>query len=204
MRLTKAFSLIEMLVALLLLSMLIGIALFAFKAQLISIQKVKETGINKVIKFNQLKSSLESIKYFVVDDYDMLNRPMKNLHFFFHGTKTEMNFITENPLFSDHIALAKLSCTEKTLTYQEEKLYSKIDFLRPTLPKDAREILIYDDLEKCQFSYKKNQKTEATMTNTIPTSLLLKINKDEIYINTKNDNNTSLYKIYSAVYEEGF
>lgn len=199
-----AFSLVEMLIALILISLLIGLAVFSFKHQLLIIQKTKKTGINKVLVYNQLRSSIQSMKYYVVDDYDILNNQMKNLHFYFSGTKTEMNYITISPLFSDDIAVVELLCNGNELVYKEEPLYDNIDFLRPHVLEESREISIYKNLDKCEFEYFYGENKFEILNNIVPTTVVLNIISqdiyDPLYINVKSDYNTSLGIIKDALY----
>lgn len=198
----KAFSLIEMLVAVALITLLVGVAVFAFKFQLLAIHKTGKVGINRVLAYNQLRTSLESMKFYVVDDYDVLNRPMDKLHYFFQGKEKEINYITQNPLFSEEISIVNLKCEDSILLYKEEKLYDKIDFLKPTISNNSREITLFNDFENCSFSYLKNGKNENTMINIIPQAVILKSSYGEIYISIKNDNNRSIIDIYGAIHPD--
>jgi len=199
----KAFSLIEMIVAVLLISILIGIATFAFKYQLISIHKAQKIGINDVLKYNQLRSSIESIKFYVVDDYDMLGRRMKNLHFYFIGTENSINYITENPVFSKNIALARLRCEGTKLIYDEQKLYGSMDFLKPSFTSDSNEMIFYSNLNHCGFLYKE-KKWKKNIQGQVPMAITLNLSsnavKNNIYISIKNDNNVSKDIIYETIY----
>lgn len=202
----KAFSLVELLVAIILLSLLIGLAVFSFKYQLIAVTNIKKSGIDSIIKYNQIKSSLESIKYYLVDRYDNLNRPMKNLHYYFNGSSKEVNYITRNPLFSTDIAIARLSCKDNKLIYQEEKLYGKIDFLRPTIPQESRAYVFYTNLNECTFQYISNNVIFDNFVDNIPSSIKIKLSLDnntfEIYTNVKSDNNQTKSIISSLIYEQ--
>lgn len=200
----EAFSLVEMLIAVILITLLIGLAIFGLKYQLMAIHKTKKIGINKVIKYNQLISSIESMKYYIVDDYDTLNYPMKNLHPYFNGTSSEISFITENPLFSRDIVLVQLKCEENKLLYREEKLYENMDFLRPQLKEQIPEKTFYKDLDKCSFRYILQNKEYEILQDKIPSSVIINLYKNndinKIYINIKSDYNQSVRIINNAVY----
>ena len=200
----KAFSLVEMLVAVILISLLIGVAIFAFKYQLMAIAKTKKVGINKVLKYNQLKTSIESIRYYVVDDYDTLNQPMKNLHLYFDATKDSLNYITNSPFFYNETSVVHLQCIDNSLKYTEEKLYDKIDFLRPSVLQDSKSVDIYDDLQSCKFSFFKNSQIVDSIKDEIPTKIVFQFQKnDEIqkYIfSIKSDFNISIGLVKDAIY----
>ncbi len=193
----------EMLIAVILISLLIGVAMFSFKHLLLTMKKTDFKGINKVLKFNQLRTSIQSIKYYVVDDYDMLNHSMKNIHHYFSGTKMTMRYITSSPIFSEDIAVVKLSCIDESLVYKEEPLYGKIDFLRPGVLEESRQINIYNDLEVCKFEYFIKDKKFESVANEIPTAINIKIKnnkqKVDLYTNIKSDYNQTLGNTYNAI-----
>jgi len=196
----RAFTLVEMLVAIVLLSLLIGVAVFSFKMQLLSIHKTKQAGIKKVIEYTELKSLFESIKFYVVDDYDIVNRAMQKPYFFFYGDASTMRFITTNPVFSDSVALVALECKKGLLYYKEEPLYKKMNFLEPGFTTDAQEKVFYPQSTKCQFIYRDNDGVvQKTMDGTIPKVIQVTI-KDTtdtimIYSQVKADNNDTLQKV---------
>lgn len=185
-----------MLVAVILISLLIGIATFALKYELIAIHKTKKIGINKVITYNQIRSSVQSMKYYIVDDYDMLGYPMEQLHPFFDATKTEITYITQNPLFSQDEAVAQIKCEDNKLVYTEERLYANIDFLRPEILETSRRKILYDNLNDCSFSY--------LFKIEIPSSVTINLSKNnqvsQIYINVKSDYNRSIGLVRDAMY----
>lgn len=202
----KAFSLVEMLVAVLLITLLIGVAIFSFRHQLLIINKSETSGLSKVIDFNQLRTSIESMKYYVVDEYDSFNNPLKDLHYFFKGNEKKMEYITKNPLFSDEIALVNLICEDSKLVYIEEALYGRINFLSPKVLEDSKEKVFFNELEECKFNYYSDKKVFNELSRQIPLSININLsfkNKKEImnlYISIKSDDNTTFGRVYEAVY----
>ncbi len=204
----KAFTLVEMLVAIVLITLLIGVAVFSFRMQLLTIHKTKTEAINDVLKYNQIKSAFESIKYYVVQEYDMLHQPMRKLNYFFHGSEKQALFITNNPVYSNKVSLVKLSCVDNKLIYKEEPLYEYMDYLQPSFtPNKFHQLGIYDDLEKCEFYYIDEQGgLVRQISNKIPKEIYLKINKNQkdisIYSKIHEDDNQTAARIYNAIYEE--
>jgi len=201
----KAFTLVEMLVAIILLSLLIGIAVFSFKMQLISIHKTKKTGLTKIIEYTQLKSVLESIKFYVVDDFDVVNRPMKSPHLFFQGNEKSMLFITTNPIFTQKDALVKLQCQNGSLLYKEEPLFFKMNYLQPDFTDAFRTKIFYKNAQECSFSYKKNDLQKTNIVNSIPDAIEIKIKgksvNSHIYSLVKSDENGIVRRVKDAIYE---
>ena len=80
----KAFTIVEMLVAIVLLTLLIGVALFSFRMQLITIHKTKLSSINRAVSYTQLRSVIASMKYYAVQEYDIVERVIPySWHYFF-------------------------------------------------------------------------------------------------------------------------
>ncbi|MEA3521879.1 MAG: type II secretion system protein, partial [Campylobacterota bacterium] len=71
----NAFTLVEMLIAIILISMLIAMSVFSFKHMLINFKKMRSQNFDSLLSFHQLKSSISAMSYYVVDDYDQFDRP---------------------------------------------------------------------------------------------------------------------------------
>lgn len=204
----KAFTLVEMLVAIVLITLLIGVAIFSFRMQLLTIHKTKTEAINDVLKYNQIKSALESIKYYVVQEYDMLHRPIQKLDDFFRGSEKEALFITNNPIYSEKVSLVQLSCKNNKLIYKEEPLYGYMNYLQPSFtPKKFHQLDIYKELEQCEFYYLNMQGALVRhIANKIPKEIYLKLKKNRkdisIYSKIQEDDNQTAARIYNAIYEE--
>jgi prepilin-type N-terminal cleavage/methylation domain-containing protein len=203
----KGFTLVEMLVAVVLITLLIGVALFAFRLQVITITKAKKTSIEPVIIYENIRASLESMRYYVVNDYDLLHHPLRQLHYFFNGDNASILYISENPLLSSDIAVSKLLCQDNALMYYEEPLYQYIDYLRPAIPDENKPIQLYDNLEKCSFSYVNLQETNvSSLHNMLPRTVVINLiqNKKDISVwaHVYHELNTSKSMIESVIYEE--
>jgi prepilin-type N-terminal cleavage/methylation domain-containing protein len=199
------FTLVEMLVAVALLALLIGVAVFAFRLQLLSIHKMKTKGINDAIAYHQLRSAIASMKFYVVEEYDALGRPMKRMHYFFDGTPKAMTFVTTNALFGEGDALARLECRDGQLRYAEAPLFGRIDFLRPALPQEHRSIVLYDDLQECGFAYEGYDGLSGSMfADRIPVHVAVELDRDgrnrKFFIAVKSDDNMTKARVHDAVY----
>ena len=201
----NGFTLVEMLVAIVLLSLLIGVAVFAFRMQLMNVQKLKTSGLDSVLHYTQLTSPIESMKYYVVQEYDLLGRPMRVMHYFFLGTSKSMRFITTNPNLSESDALVEFICTDKSLVYKEEPLFDRIDFLRPDFLEDSFTTVLYTDLKYCSFSFKNtNGEILTQLQDDLPRSVIIDLANDEykkrFFVNVKSDDNLTKSRVYDAVY----
>ena len=147
-----AFTLIEMLVATVLITLLVGVALFSMRMQLLSIQKIRKEAIADAITYTQIRSVLVSMRRYIVRRYDIGGTPLNEWHEFFHGDAQQATFITADPLLNKESALVRLRCENHHLLYEEEPLYGPMDDLRPAFDENHTRRILYRDLEKCRFA----------------------------------------------------
>ena len=202
----NGFTLIEMLVGIVLISLLIGVAVFSFRMQLNTITKAKQENIQTVILYSQIRSIIESIKFYVVDSYDSIGLPTKNLHYFFQGNEKKVTFITTNPLLTKNDALVSFTCKENQLLYKEEPLFFRINFLLPSFKEDSNQTILFKNLDSCKISYLVNNKILYTMKDSIPTAikinLKLGLKKITIFTAIKSNDILRKWKVYNAKYPQ--
>jgi len=203
----KAFTLVELLVAVVLLTLLIGTALFSYRQVLLNITKAEKSTFNEVLKVHQIRTSIESMQYYVVDNYNQFNQPMKQLHHFFNGNDYSFSYISLNPNFSTIPSLSQFECKENQLIYTEEPLYGRLDLNRPKFLEERQSVVYWDDLLSCKFSFFLFQKRLERLDDEIPFAIqidLMDANEKEetIFITIKSDYNLSNTEIHAVLYDE--
>lgn len=176
----NGFTLVEMLVVIVLLSMLIATAVFAYKNMIINIKHTKKENYKFLYSFHQLRSSITSMSYYVIYDEEKLS-VKSGYKYFFNGNSQTMHYITKNPVFSDKISVVSLACENNELTYSETLLYGEQDYLQPQVDEKSPIKILFDDVSDCSIDYfLKNQKMKV-LQNSIPelVHIALKINKKE-------------------------
>jgi len=205
--LRKAFTLVEMLVAVVLLTLLIGVALFSFRLQLITIHKTKLESINRAISYTQLRSVIASMKYYAVQEYDIVQRVIPHTwHYYFDGDEKNIKFISTNPLFSEVDALVSFTCKDNELIYNEEALYGDMNFLRPTFNKNIKHSVLMKNLDKCLFIYiTRKGKQITSLANDLPKAVQINVEQYgknyTFYTKVQADNNTTKFSIESSLYD---
>ncbi|UCN00590.1 prepilin-type N-terminal cleavage/methylation domain-containing protein [Sulfurimonas sp. SWIR-19] len=203
----KAFTLVEMLVGVVLLTLLIGVALFSFRLQLITIHKTKLSSINSAISYTQLRSVITSMKYYALQEYDIVKRVIPHSwYYFFDADAKKMKFITINPLFSNVDSLVCLTCKDKQLMYEEEPLYANMNFLQPDFSEEKKVLTLMKNLEKCSFSYKtRDEKQVTSLKNDLPRAVQINIEQNNkkytFYIKVQTDANTTKASIEENLYD---
>lgn len=203
----KAFTLVELLVAVVLLTLLIGTALFSYRQVLLNITKAKKSTFNEVLKVHQIRTSIESMQYYVVDSYNHFNQPMKKLHYFFNGDAHTFQYISLNPTLSTIPSLSLFECTANSLLYREEPLYGRVNLNQPEFLEDSPSVVYWKDIQSCKFEYLFKSKVVTHLENTLPLAIKIDFVDDReqehtIYTTIKSDYNLSKSEIYELLYSD--
>ena len=203
----KAFTLVELLIAVVLLTLLIGTALFSYRQVLLNITKAEKSTFNEVLKIHQIRTSIESMQHYVVDDYNQFNQPMKKLHMFFAGNEHYFQYVSLNPTLFNIPTLSAFECIDNKLLYKEEMLYNRIDVNRPEFLEDSKHVVYWDDIEDCKFEYFFHQEAVSKIENRLPTAINISFTDDNIkeytiFTTVKSDYNLSDKFIYEHLYAE--
>lgn len=197
----------ELLVAVLLLTLLMGTALFSYRQVLLNIGKAQKSTFNEVLKNHQIRTSIESMQYYVVDDYNQFNQAMKKLHYFFNGNNELFQYISLNPTLSEIPSLSQFECRENQLVYTEEPLYGRIDVNQPAFLEESQELVYWKDISSCAFSYIFKEKEMEGLKNELPSAVEISFidsNEKEqtIFTTIKSDYNITHAEIYGLLYDE--
>ena len=204
----KAFTLVELLVAVLLLTLLIGTALFSYRQVLLNIKKAQISTFTEILKIHQIRTSIESIQPYVVDEYNHFNQPMKKLHIFFDGNEQGLTYISLNPTFSNTPSLSELKCIDNKLIYKEEPLYSGyLNLNQPKFSKKHKEKIYWQEISDCKFSYIVQEKRVNIAKNELPSFVELFFSDNDAKLHTlvisiKSDYNITASEVYRVLYDE--
>ena len=203
----KAFTLVELLVAVVLLTLLIGTALFSYRQVLLNITKAQTSTFNEVLKIHQIRTSIESMQHYVVDEYNTFNQPMKKLHMFFSGNQYSFKYISLNATFSHIPSLSSFTCINGALVYKEEPLYQRIDVNRPEFLEESSSVVYWSNLKACHFEFFIEKKLSIVLSNQLPTALKIYFidayeKEHTIFTTIKSDYNTTNMEIHELLYGE--
>jgi len=134
MRGRVAFTLVEVLITILLLTMLIATAMFSFKFFIGNLDRIKLSIPKKAIYYEYLNHSISGIYFYPIDNK---NQGSLKKYFFKKGTNY-FSYITTTPIYEDGISIAKVEYKDNYLIYYETKLYTKEqDYKKPMILKDS-------------------------------------------------------------------
>jgi len=205
----NAFTLVEMLVVIVLLTMLIATAVFAYKNMIIHVKQTKRENFNTLYSYHYLRSSISAMNYYVVESekrFGFQETLESDFYYFFKGTTDQCTYISKSPLFSEAISVISLRCEENELRYYESLLYGPQDYKDPHILDNAKTKVLYRDLSSCQFLYTTKESTHAELHNKIPLGIQINIQKNEIaheyYFKIKSNRIKTNIWISSEIFDE--
>ncbi len=146
----RAFTLIEMLISIVLLSLIIATMMFGFKQSISHLQQSRSIAPQKAIEFEQLRTLIKGMFPYVVEVQEGFED--KKLQTYLQAQENSLEFVSQSPIYHDEIVIAKLQCLEEALVYYEKPLYGG-NYLAPTLEAKDKKKIFFESLEACQFSY---------------------------------------------------
>ena len=164
----KGFTLIELLVTIVLFSLLLATALYSFRFISINIRNINNTNPKRAIYYNLLRSTFNSIYYYIDSDSDEIDID-KRLYLYFYGEPTRCRFISKSSIFHNQLVIAELSYKDNELWYKESKIFDKkIDYKNLDGIEMKKKILILSNVKKLKFKYIFNNKESNSLEKEIP------------------------------------
>jgi len=144
----KGFTVIEVIVTFVILSILIFFAIYSFRYSIDNVVRASYYLPKTTITFSTLDRVLGGIYYYGIE------KKPKEFVEYFDADQTYINFITTAPLYNDRITLAKIEYKDKKLIYSQEPLYHKqTNIEAPKLTKDAKKIIFFDQVSYLEINY---------------------------------------------------
>ena len=186
----KAFTLIEMLISILLMTLIVATMMFAFKYSINEFKRINSLVPQKVLKYHQLSSLINGMFPYVIEVERGFEK--KKYEAYIYPKEKSLEFISKNPIYSDKISISKLECDDRELKYYEKLLYSKeSDYLKPKIEESDLKDIFYQNLDDCKFSYKVKKGRDNPLLITLRTTTNNKT-KEYIFSPVIDINNTQI------------
>jgi len=147
----KAFTLVEVLITVLLLTLLMATAMFSFRFFIKRVDSLDISLPRDAMSYEYLNHSIYGIYFYPVKEVQ--NYKKIDLYFFKH-TKDSFTYITTTPIYYDKIAVAQVKYEDNKLYYYESKLYTKEqDYKNPRILNNSYKKLLKKNIEKFEIHY---------------------------------------------------
>lgn len=130
---SQGFTLIEMLVSVVLMTLMISLSTIALRNMLMSWKRLSVPYPMEAVAYYRLQSAIHSYFPYVVTQSGGYNIGTEKFGYFFEGKETEFRFISLSPLTGAQPVLIRVFLNDQQLLLSETILYAKeSDFLKPT------------------------------------------------------------------------
>jgi len=137
----KSFTLIEVLVAIFLLSLLIASAMFAFKLFIKNSDAINVKLPEKAISFEWLNRSVSGIYPYILNNFD----------YFYKCDNDKLIYVTTTPVLYRHLSVAKIFRQNDKVIYEESPVYNRFqDYSHPEILEGnvTKKIILFSNIKK--------------------------------------------------------
>ena len=166
----KAFTLIETLVAIALLSVVITIAAYSFRFSTEIVKFLTTPSLQEFENLSRLRDSLNSLFFFLSED-EKIRDIEKKFSFFFNGNSHYLIFITTKPLVHkrDSLYLLEVKFNNGKLEAKEYPVYdSLVNYKNPSIPSKVFSIILLPEIKNLNIEYLKDGKWQNRIKGQIP------------------------------------
>ncbi|MBN2895211.1 MAG: prepilin-type N-terminal cleavage/methylation domain-containing protein [Campylobacterales bacterium] len=155
---SKAFTLIEMLVSILLMSMIVATMMYAFKDALMQTMRIGTPAPHSALVYHQLRTLIDAAFPYVTIQSGTFNTQKTTYTLYFTGHEQYLRFVSEHPLLAKQgLSLCEVRCDRNRLLYYETPLFNdKQNFNAPKLPDHTLAKILMDKLDSCRFAVSKS------------------------------------------------
>lgn len=194
----RAFTLIEILVAIAIFSVIVTITAYSFKFSLGIVKFLKTPYLQELENLSKLRDSFNSLFFFLSED-DGTMAIDKKFSFFFKGNNHRVIFITTKPLFHkrDFLFILEIKFDHNSLKVREYPVYDPlVDYKIPSIPSKIPYTNLLSNIKSFDLKYFQNGNWQNSMVADIPELIRLSYEK-------KNGEKRVLYfKVQSDFYQK--
>jgi prepilin-type N-terminal cleavage/methylation domain-containing protein len=148
----KAFTLIEVLVAVFLLSLLLASLMFAFKLFIKKLNDLVYTLPTRSINYELIYKNISAFY-----PYFLQSRDKKQLKLFFKNEKNYIEYISNYPLYYNRMVISRLECSNHKLLYSESLLFDKKqNYNNPVVFQNNFKKVLFKYKHICKIDVQKN------------------------------------------------
>jgi len=176
-----AFSLIEVLVAMVIVSLITTTGMFAFKLALNQINRQSSLTFEEPMRFTQIKNLFNATYFYVVEEKDKFNPMEFKYEYLFNKTDNEITFVSDGPIYSKRLSLVSLKIKDDSLFYMETPIYDKKqDYKKPFISEDAQEYKLLKNIKNAKFKYEEPIDLPKDFETKIPKLVILEFKRDSV------------------------
>lgn len=163
------FTLLELLVAITIFSLVVGMAMFSLRYSFAVVRQLDVPFAEETQRLSKLRDCITSMFNYVTPSRDMFNN-RKDFASFFSGSSESMTFISRTPPSGRGLAVCRIALIEGSVLLEEAPLYSETsNYLLPSLENgDKKTTVIATDVSAFRLEYLSNGKNEQSLKASLP------------------------------------
>lgn len=178
MKTKTAFTLVEVLITILLLSLLMTTAMFSFRFLIKNLSTLQLSLPKKAMNYEYLDKSIQGLYFYIIEKNNHLK---KEKAYFFNYDSSSFTYITTHPIYNKSISIATVEYKENTLFYSESKLFTQNqNYLLPENNIHNFQKKLYENITNLDINYIFQEKTN--IPKLIQISFLDKNQKKQTWI----------------------
>ena len=166
----RAFTLVELLVAITIFSVVLSITSFSFRF-FTRVEKFLSTpSLEEIENLSKLRDSVNSL-FFFLSENERTKDLEKKFNYFFKGDKQSLSFVAAKPLFGnrDNLYIIEIRFQKDTLYVREYPIYDPlVNYKNPSFPSKIPLIPLFTDIKDFTIEYFKDSRWLKELKNTIP------------------------------------
>lgn len=175
----NGFTLIELLIAVVIFSMVIGMATYSFRLYLRLADKTHHPFNRQTIALSKMRDSIKSTFFYVTKDHKQVRHDLK-FSLFFNGTPESVEYISSAPAKGETLSLTKIHQHDGNLIIDETPLYTtENNFEAPFFSKTISRTTVVEQIKDLNFSYISNMKRLKEIEKMVPSAVHISYIKDE-------------------------
>lgn len=192
----KAFSLVEVLIAMVIVTLITTTGMFAYRLAIKQVERQKSLTYDVAIRYTQLKNLFSGTYFYIVEERNKFNPNTFEYKYLFKKGDFEILFVSQSPLYSDVLSLISLRLDDGNLYYKEVPIYGeKQNYKEPVFLEDTKEYLILNNLEEAKFSFEGAYNLPKDLESRIPKLVILEFKQEGIGLKYIFDIKYDFYKL---------
>lgn len=166
---SDGFTLVELLVAITIFSLVVGMAMFSLRYSFVVVRQLDAPFAEGTQKLSQMRDCISSMFNYVAPSRDMFNNK-KDFATFFAGDPHSMTFISTTPPSGRRMAVCRLLLVKDEVLLEEAPLYADdSDYLLPSLEHgEKKSTVIATGITALRLEYLSKGKTESSLAAVLP------------------------------------
>ncbi|GAM08227.1 hypothetical protein OR1_00498 [Geobacter sp. OR-1] len=175
----NGFTLVELLVAITIFSLVVGMAMFSLRFSFgifrhLNAPFAEETRLNST-----LRDCIASTNVYLAERHDMFNRD-KKFYIYYYGEPEQLTFVSSKPISGSDYALCRIALRNGAVVIDEIPLYADdSDYLSPSMATGKKSTtVIFPEAKGMRLEYVAESKPQATMKETLPSLVKMSVTRE--------------------------